>query len=249
MSLHRLAGVRQKAHQVAKNHGTLQSSPLRPSLGKEPFISASSLFHTHKCVEQESLATGEDEHGLPTYDGYVWDETMDVRRTTEGNDTPWLGRRARTHKHYVIPSDPKDDIPPDGLRRLATRWAREGFPDLQVAIVYHDGNEGHAPHAHVIVNNTTLSLRYAARLPAVAPCSACAARNVPPAPFARPGLSPGRSLLLPWGRIRASPGSQAHITAACLQDMDSYGQTVVPPVCPYESSCPRSRSGEGAPRD
>ena len=50
----------------------------------------------------------------------------------------------------------RDGISLDGLRRLATRWAREGFPDFQVAIVYHDDNEGHVPHAHVIVNNTNL---------------------------------------------------------------------------------------------
>jgi|GEM_PF-5282360 len=67
--------------------------------------------------------------------------------------------------------------------------------------------------------------------------------------FRAPRALAGKVPVAPMGRIRVGPGSQAHITAACLQDMDSYGRTVVPPVCPYESSCPRSRSGEGAPRD
>lgn len=66
------------------------------------------------------------------------------------------------------------------------------------------------------------------------------ARNVPPAPFARLGLSPGRPLLLPRVASGPTPGSQAHSAAACLQDMDSSGQTVVPPVCLPESSCPRA---------
>lgn len=81
---------------------------------------------------------------------------MDARRAAEGNDAPWRGRRTRTYKHYVVSPDPRDGITLDGLRRLATRWAREGFPDFQVAIVYHDDNENHVPHAHVIVNNTNL---------------------------------------------------------------------------------------------
>jgi len=106
-------------------------------------------------------------------------------------------RPAHTYKHYAISPDPRDGIPPDSLRRLATRWAREGFPDLQVAIVYHDDNEGHVPHAHVIVNDVLSSLRYAAKSRVVALCPARAARNVPQAPLARPGLSPGRSPLLP----------------------------------------------------
>ena len=39
---------------------------------------------------------------------------------------------------------------------MATSWARDSFPDFQVAIVYHDDNENHVPHAHVIVNNTNV---------------------------------------------------------------------------------------------
>lgn len=39
---------------------------------------------------------------------------------------------------------------------LTVEWASEHFPDHQVAIVYHDDNEGRIPHAHVVVNNTSL---------------------------------------------------------------------------------------------
>ena len=110
----------------------------------------------HDYLGLDAPVTGEDGHGLPVYGDYAWDEAMDARRAAEGNDAPWRGRPARTYKHYVISPDPRDGISLDGLRRLATRWAREGFTDFQVAIVYHDDNEGRVPHAHVIVNNTNL---------------------------------------------------------------------------------------------
>ncbi len=110
----------------------------------------------HDYLGLDAPVTGEDGHGLPVYGDYAWDEAMDARRAAEGNDAPWRGRPARTYKHYVVSPDPRDGITLDGLRRLATRWAREGFPDFQVAIVYHDDNEGRVPHAHVIVNNTNL---------------------------------------------------------------------------------------------
>lgn len=35
-------------------------------------------------------------------------------------------------------------------------WIRENFGDYEVAVVYHDNDESHIPHAHVIVNNTNL---------------------------------------------------------------------------------------------
>lgn len=132
-------------------------------------------------------------------------------------------------------SDPMDGIPLDGPRRLVTRWTRKGFPGFRVAIVYHDGNEGHVPHAHVIANDALLSLRLRS-------CRQSRAKR------ATGTFRPSRALagevpVAPMGRIRADPGSQAHVTAACLQDMDSYGRTVVPPVCPYESSCPLSARG------
>ena len=110
----------------------------------------------HDYLGLDAPVIGEDGHGLPVYGDYAWDEAMDARRAAEGNDAPWRGRPARTYKHYVVSPDPRDDISLDDLRRLATRWAREGFPDFQVAIVYHDDNEGRVPHAHVIVNNTNL---------------------------------------------------------------------------------------------
>lgn len=87
---------------------------------------------------------------------FDWAEAMDGTRRLYGNDSAWRGRRARTYKHYVVSPDPKDRVSLDGLRALATGWARECFPDHEVAIVYHDDNAGGIPHAHVVVNNTNL---------------------------------------------------------------------------------------------
>ena len=90
-------------------------------------------------------------------DAFEWDVAMDETRHANGNDAPWRGRPARTYKHYVLSPDPRDGVSLEELRRLAVRWAEESFPDFQVAIVYHDDNEGHVPHAHVVVNNTNLA--------------------------------------------------------------------------------------------
>ncbi|MGN0076585.1 MAG: relaxase/mobilization nuclease domain-containing protein [Parafannyhessea sp.] len=88
-------------------------------------------------------------------DAFEWDVAMDETRRANGNDAPWRGRPARTYKHYVLSPDPRDGVSLEELRKLAVRWAEESFPDFQVAIVYHDDNEGRIPHAHVIVNNTS----------------------------------------------------------------------------------------------
>ena len=85
-----------------------------------------------------------------------WAAEMDRTRRLVGNDTPWGRRRARTFKHYVVSPSPDDRVCLEDLRALATAWASRCFPDFEVAIVYHDDNEGHVPHAHVVVNNTSL---------------------------------------------------------------------------------------------
>lgn len=87
---------------------------------------------------------------------FDWAAAMDGTRRLYGNDSAWRGRRARTYKHYVVSPDPRDSVSLEGLRALATGWARECFPDHEVAIVYHDDNAGGIPHAHVVVNNTNI---------------------------------------------------------------------------------------------
>lgn len=87
---------------------------------------------------------------------FDWAAAMDETRHLYGNDSAWRGRRARTYKHYVVSPDPKDRVSLEGLRALAAEWARESFPNHEVAIVYHDDNANGIPHAHVVVNNTDL---------------------------------------------------------------------------------------------
>ena len=81
---------------------------------------------------------------------------MDDTRSRWRNDTPWGGRPCRTYKHYVLSPDPKDHVGLNDFRELAVAWACEHFGDFEVAIVYHDDNAGHIPHAHVVVNNTNI---------------------------------------------------------------------------------------------
>lgn len=94
--------------------------------------------------------------GLPEYGEYDWASVMDATREMRGNDSPFKGRRARTYKHYVFSPDPRDSVGLTALRSVTMSWVRENFGDYEVAIVYHDDNEHHIPHAHVIVNNTSL---------------------------------------------------------------------------------------------
>jgi hypothetical protein len=81
---------------------------------------------------------------------------MDETREKLGNDSPFKGRKARTYKHYVFSPDPRDAVSLSQLRSVTMSWVEENFGDYEVAVVYHDDNEHHVPHAHVIVNNTNL---------------------------------------------------------------------------------------------
>ena len=94
--------------------------------------------------------------GLPEYGDYDWSSVMDGTREKLGNDRPFKGRKARTYKHYVISPDPRDAVSLSRLRSVTMSWVEENFGDYEVAIVYHDDNEHHVPHAHVVVNNTNL---------------------------------------------------------------------------------------------
>lgn len=85
-----------------------------------------------------------------------WADEMDDVRHRAGNDSPFGGMRARTYKHFVLSPSPEDNIDLATLRELACAWALKHFYEYQVAIVYHDDNEGRIPHAHVVVNNTNL---------------------------------------------------------------------------------------------
>ena len=94
--------------------------------------------------------------GLEDYQRIDWWREMDRTRSAFGNDAVRNGHRAQTWKHYILSPNPTDVTELSHLRRLATAWARENFVDSQVAIVYHNDNEGHIPHAHLVVNNLNL---------------------------------------------------------------------------------------------
>ena len=98
----------------------------------------------------------ESDEDLPSYGEFDWASVMDATRAEFGNDAPWGDRRARTYKHYIVSPDPRDAAGLTALRYVTVSWVRECFPEHEVAVVYHDDNERHIPHAHVIVNNTNL---------------------------------------------------------------------------------------------
>ena len=87
----------------------------------------------------------------------VWRQMDDTRRLF-GNDVPARSGngRVRTFEHLILSPDPKDGIPLEKLRELATAWAWRHFGDYEVDIYYHDDNRLRIPHAHIVVNNTNL---------------------------------------------------------------------------------------------
>jgi len=137
-----------------------------------PFIKAISghtrLGAAQRYLEKEGRALARDflildapmeglgDDGLPEYGVYDWSSVMDGTREKLGNDRPFKGRKARTYKHYVISPDPRDAVSLSRLRSVTMSWVEENFGDYEVAVVYHDDNEHHVPHAHVVVNNTNL---------------------------------------------------------------------------------------------
>ena len=128
---------------------------LKPISGHSKSVKAAILYLTKK---ERALASDfvncreTDRHGRP-----VWQQ-MDEKRHALGCDVPAQGHRnVRTYEHFVLSPDPRDHVDLQTLRDLATAWAREYFGDYQVAIYYHDDNEGRIPHAHLIVNNANLT--------------------------------------------------------------------------------------------
>ena len=134
----------------------------------KPISGHTRLGAARRYLEREGRALARDflnldapmagigEDGLPEYRKYDWASIMDETREKLGNDSPFKGRKARTYKHYVFSPDPRDAVSLSELRSVTMSWVEENFADFEVAVVYHDDNEHHVPHAHVIVNNTNL---------------------------------------------------------------------------------------------
>ena len=134
----------------------------------KPISGHTKLGAAQRYLEREGRALARDflnldapmagigEDGLPGYREYDWASIMDETREKLGNDSPFKGRKARTYKHYVFSPDPRDAVSLSELRSVTMSWVEENFGDYEVAVVYHDDNEHHVPHAHVIVNNTNL---------------------------------------------------------------------------------------------
>ena len=86
----------------------------------------------------------------------TWSQQMDRTRELFGNNEPAANGRLRSFEHFVISPDPADRVDLATLRQLTCDWVQRFFSDYEVAVVYHDDNDNHIPHAHVVVNNTNL---------------------------------------------------------------------------------------------
>lgn len=120
-----------------------------------------------KYLEKDGRALGRDFMNLPIEEwveetrggegiAIDWDIEMDATRKACGGNDSWRGLRARTFKHFVISPDPQDAIDLDALRELSHAWVDAFWANHEVAIIYHDDNDGHIPHAHVVVNSINL---------------------------------------------------------------------------------------------
>jgi hypothetical protein len=133
---------------------------------------ASHLTCSHliqKYLERDGRALAHDFVNLTEDEHARWAAVMDRTRRWARNDTGWGESKAVTYQHFVLSPDPADNVSLEDLRELTMAWVHEFFGDdsagteragrlgsFQVAVVYHDDNEGSIPHAHVIVNNTDL---------------------------------------------------------------------------------------------
>lgn len=138
----------------------------------KPISGHGSVAGIRRYLEKKNRAIGRDVLNLPLDGEWVcedrgqstifvdWDVEMDATREAYGTNSEWRGLKARTFKHFVISPDPEDRIDLASLRELAQAWVGAYFPDHEVAIVYHEDNEGRIPHAHVVVNNVNLKTGY-----------------------------------------------------------------------------------------
>ena len=137
----------------------------------KPISGHNSTAAIREYLEKSDRALARDLKNLPVQDWisesgdridttYDWAAEMDRTREEFENDTPWNGRQARTFKHFILSPDPEDAIDLDALRELSMAWSEKYFGDHEIAIVYHDDNEGRIPHAHIVVNNTNLETGY-----------------------------------------------------------------------------------------
>ena len=112
-------------------------------------------------------ALARDFINLPTKDHQDrWSKIMQITRDYAGLKFGSCGsKRYVTYYHFVISPDPKDAVDLDTLRKLTMTWCNKFFGDgvepgllgsPEVAIVYHDDNTNHIPHAHIVVNNCDL---------------------------------------------------------------------------------------------
>lgn len=102
-----------------------------------------------------------------------WGRRMDRTRELAGWGASWGSRKRVTYRHFIISPDPRDDVDLEVLRDLSTEWASRLFGGVdgpgelgscEVAIVYHDDNDGGIPHAHVIVNCLDFETGHALRI-------------------------------------------------------------------------------------
>lgn len=138
----------------------------------KPISGHGSVAGIRRYLEKKNRAIGRDVLNLPLDGEWVcedrgqsaifvdWDVEMDATREAYGTNSGWRGLKARTFKHFVISPDPEDRIDLPALRELAQAWVGAYFPYHEVAIVYHEDNEGRIPHAHVVVNNVNLKTGY-----------------------------------------------------------------------------------------
>ena len=138
----------------------------------KPIAGHGSVVGIKRYLEKKNRALGRDVLNLPLDGEWIcenrgqskipveWDAEMDKTRREYKADREWRGLRARTFKHFVLSPDPQDNIDLNTLRELSHRWVESYFPRHEIAIVYHEDNEGGIPHAHIVVNNVDLDTRY-----------------------------------------------------------------------------------------
>ena len=112
------------------------------------------LYNLGEWSEPAPYVDEEDEERRK---GYDWARDMDMTRRELGHDkVPYNGKAPRSYVHAVISPKKDEAVDLPALRELVRRVIADQFPYHEVAVVYHDDNEGHILHAHLQVNVSDL---------------------------------------------------------------------------------------------
>lgn len=86
-------------------------------------------------------------------DSVLCDDTHGWADEFQQTKIAWNKESGTPYFHFIISPHPDDRVSPEETLEVATEWVEEVYPGSQWFCAIHDDNEGHIPHAHIVVNS------------------------------------------------------------------------------------------------